>query len=147
MLWLAGGIACLLMAAVCGAGVTASLGWTGIPGTMTARKCYQVQESRGGTHTDCDGTFTSADGTLVDPHASIVWDDGKPGEQRTVQKFVLGGYQGREMSEVLLTSSLTAALAAAFVGCVCAASTARAKRRWLQRTPFRCQQWYLREWT
>jgi hypothetical protein len=113
---------------------------------MTARNCYQVQESRGGKHTECDGTFISAEGTSVDYHASIVWNDGKPGDQRTLQTFVLGGYQGREVSNVFITSGLTAAFAAAFVSCVFVASTARSKRRWLQRTPFRFQQWYMREW-
>jgi hypothetical protein len=124
---------------------TAAVGWTGVPGVLTAAVCKMESSGRGGSHLYCTGTFVSRDGRMVDRDAEMRWDGGKSGDVRNVQTLVIGGYAQRDAGQGVGDVGLGAGLLAVSVVCGFFTLSRRCRERIVHRLPDRAQIWYAKE--
>ncbi|MEV1054768.1 hypothetical protein [Streptomyces sp. NPDC049887] len=77
----------------------AAVGVTGVRGTLTVEHCEERPGARGGTTTDCRGTFVSADDRITDGHAETQATEARPGDRLEVRRVFTGLYVVQDTSE------------------------------------------------
>ncbi|WP_284577109.1 hypothetical protein [Streptomyces sp. 2P-4] len=101
----------LSAASLTGILATAALGWTGVPGLLTAVACREQAGGRGST-TSCYSTFAPDDPHAAREAVSVDWPRGTEGATKHVRITVLGVHQQEDALEAVLLLAVTAGLCA-----------------------------------